>query len=120
VRLQPVHVDDVAAAARALVSGDEGSDTVLELGGADVLSYREVVQSVMDAAGRRRPLVPVPLGLWHVAARGSALLPSPPLTPDQVVLMSSDNVARPPGFDALGIEPRGFRAALPECLGHGR
>lgn len=120
VRLQPVHVDDVAAAIRALVSGDAVSDTVLELGGADVLTYREVLQAVMEAAGRRRPLIPVPLAFWHLAARGSAFLPSPPLTRDQVVLMSSDNVARPPGFQALGIEPRGLRAALPECLAHGR
>ncbi len=116
VRLQPVHVDDVAAAVAAL-AGDAAPAPALELGGSETLSYREIVQSVLRHLGRRRALMPVPLSVWYGLAAGASVLPSPPITRDQLALMEADNVARGPGFDALGLAPRGFDEALPDCLG---
>lgn len=108
-RLQPVMADDVAAAAVRVLEGAGGDDTVFELGGAEACSYREVVKAVLARHGRRRLLMPVPFGAWRLIAATLSLLPNPPLTRDQVVLMATDNVAtgQQPGFDALGIRPRG-------------
>lgn len=112
VRLQPVHVSDVAAAVDSVLR--QSVEGIFELGGADVIPYRELVEAVLAMQGRRRPLVPVPMPVWHVVAFAAGILPSPPITRDQLELLSRDNVvaegAR--GFGALGIEPRGVLNVL--------
>jgi len=116
VRLQPVHVDDVAAAVAALAWRTPPAQA-LELGGGEILSYRAIVESVLGQLGRRRPLARVPFAVWYGLAAGASVLPSPPITRDQLALMEHDNVAHEPGFDALGLTARGFNEALPDCLG---
>jgi NADH dehydrogenase len=46
------------------------------------------------------------------------MLPSPPITRNQVDLMQIDNVASPeiPGFGQLGISPLSIEEILPEIL----
>ena len=116
MRLQPVHVDDVAAASVAAATAEAALPPTLELGGADVLTYRAILERVMAHLGRRRPLVPVPFAAWYAIAGLGALLPAPPVTRDQLALLSMDNVAGPPGFEALQLEPRSFGRALAESL----
>jgi len=117
-RLQPVHVDDLAKAVPHAMDDPAAAGRTFELGGAGTYGYREILELVMAARGRKRWLVPVPFALWHLLAAIAAVLPSPPLTRDQVLLMREDNVASPdaPGFDELGIAPRDVAAALSECL----
>lgn len=117
-RLQPVHVDDVAAAAVKVAKSDGPAGRVYELGGPDVLTYREIVEMVMDHLGRHRWLVPMPFGAWHALAGTTAMLPSPPLTRDQVMLMETDNVVgeTESTFADLGIEPVSLQASLGACF----
>lgn len=117
-RLQPVHVVDVARAIVRLTGADRPERYLFELGGADILSYREVLSLVMQHLGRERPLVPLPFAAWHALARGLGWLPEPPLTRDQVILMQSDNlVSEGVGtFADLGMQPRTLRESLPACL----
>ncbi|TBW51255.1 complex I NDUFA9 subunit family protein [Marinobacter halodurans] len=109
-RLQPVHVDDVARATIIAIEGPGTGGRVYELGGADTLSYRSLVQAVMFQQRRHRPLVPVPFSLWFAGAALLSVLRSPPLTRDQLILMQADNVVGKgaAGFADLGIEPRGI------------
>lgn len=113
-RLQPVHVEDVAAAVAFLSTGSDPSPTTHELGGPEVLSYRALLERVMRHIGRRRTLLPVPFPLWVGLAAACRLLPSPPLTEGQAALMRLDNAADPglPGFGALGIDPTPIEAEL--------
>lgn len=106
-RLQPVHVDDVAAAVAIVLAASDPPGPAYELGGPEVLSYRALLERVMRHIGRRRPLLPVPFPLWDALAAACRLLPTPPLTEGQVALIRQDNVANPglPGFAALGIDP---------------
>ena len=108
-RLQPVLAEDVAKAAVRVLAGQAGEATVFELGGAEVLSYREIVEGVLRVRRRRRLLLPVPFAAWYAIAYVMKILPSPPLTYDQVVLMEQDNVVggNQAGFGELGISPRG-------------
>jgi uncharacterized protein YbjT (DUF2867 family) len=108
-RLQPVLVDDVAEAAARVLAGQGGEATVFELGGAEDLSYREIVAGLLRLRGRRRLLLPVPFAAWRAIAAVMKILPNPPLTFDQVVLMAQDNVVggEQAGFKELGITPRG-------------
>ncbi|WP_275289069.1 complex I NDUFA9 subunit family protein [Halomonas elongata] len=117
-RLQPVHVVDVARAIVRLTAVDRPRRYLFELGGADILSYRETLTQVMQHLGRERPLVPLPFTAWHALALGLGWLPSPPLTRDQVILMQGDNlVTEGVGtFADLGMRPRALRESLPDCL----
>ncbi len=115
-RLQPVFVDDVAAAVAAILEADPGR--VYELGGPRALSYREIVALVLAFRHRRRVLMPVAFPLWEGLARVAAALPSPPLTTDQLALLREHNevgegVAT---FADLGIAPRDLEALLGRCL----
>ncbi|NHA14112.1 NAD(P)H-binding protein [Thioalkalivibrio sp. XN279] len=109
VRLAPVLADDLAEAAAHLLGDDAPPAPVYEFGGGENLSYRELVEGVLAAQGRRRLLMPMPMFAWRFLATLMGLLPNPPLTYDQVVLMARDNVPRGdwPGFGELGIQPRG-------------
>lgn len=117
-RLQPVHVEDVAGAIARAVEMPEAAGHAFELGGADVLTYREILTAVLRHRGRRRLMLPVPLAVWHVVARVASVLPSPPVTRDQLVLLASDNVVGQgvANFDALDITPAGIMGYLAECL----
>lgn len=117
-RLQPVYVADVATAAATVIADPQTPPRELELGGAETLTYREIVAAVAAHLGRRRRLLPLPFAAWKALAAGASLLPSPPLTRNQVILMETDNVVtgRTPTFADLGIQPASLRAMLPECL----
>jgi uncharacterized protein YbjT (DUF2867 family) len=117
-RLQPVFVDDVAEAVARALEGPAAPGRTLELGGPHVWRFRDIVARVLRYRRRWRPLAPLPFAAWEMLARALTLLPSPPLTPDQVALMRDDNVVDPKrdGFAAFGIKPRGLDEMLPECL----
>lgn len=113
-RLQPVHADDVARAAAHLAAARDERGRTWELGGAEIMTWREIVAAVLAHHGRRRVLLPVPFPAWRMLAQAMSPLPAPPLTPDQVELMRHDNVTAPgmAGFAELGIAPRGLQEVL--------
>lgn len=117
-RLQPVLVDDVAKAVVHLTGSTDVESSLFELGGAQVYTYREVVERVLAHLGRRRPLVPVPFFLWRALAALTSSLPHPPLTRDQVLLMRPDNVVHHGvgTFADLDITPHSLEERLPHCL----
>ncbi|MCC5858473.1 MAG: complex I NDUFA9 subunit family protein [Ectothiorhodospiraceae bacterium] len=117
-RLQPVHVADVARAVVRLLGGNPPHGRIYELGGPDIIRYRDILNLVLKHLERSRPLLPVPYPLWHLVALLASVLPNPPLTRDQVILMQQDNcVGKAVGtFAELGIAPRALRESLPKCL----
>src|SRR5699024_4268989 len=78
VRLQPLHVRDLARAIAHLAGRPTSPRRLFELGGPDVLSYREVLHLVMAHLGRERPLLPVPFIVWRALAALLSPLPNPP------------------------------------------
>ncbi|WBU60169.1 complex I NDUFA9 subunit family protein [Paracoccus albus] len=124
-RVQPVHVDDVAAAACKAAVGDVGSD-VYELGGPDVKTLREVAEQMLQATYRRRAIINIPFWLARIGAAvldfGSyvtgGLLTNRLLTRDQVKLLAQDNVVADgaKGFADLGIKPVAPGAVIDEYL----
>jgi uncharacterized protein YbjT (DUF2867 family) len=118
VRLQPVYVDDVAAAVVKALATPAAAGQLYELGGPRVYSYKELVQLVLEQTGRRRLLLPVPYFAWNALASLTAPLPSPPISRDQVKLMQKDNVVSPGArtFADLGITPTALEAVAPTYL----
>ncbi|CAM3496569.1 complex I NDUFA9 subunit family protein [Halomonas lysinitropha] len=117
-RLQPVHVVDVARAIAVLAGRSAPGRRLFELGGPDVLSYREILETLLGHLHRERPLVPIPFLAWRLVAALAVWLPGQPLTRDQVILMQTDNIAdeNVGGFRYLDIIPRSLRESLPACL----
>ncbi|MCE2922500.1 MAG: complex I NDUFA9 subunit family protein [Roseomonas sp.] len=117
-RFQPVYVGDVADAAMAALADPAAAGKVFELGGPRVMSMRQVLRYILDVTGRRRPMIALPEGLVRLQARLGELLPTPPLTRDQLILLGKDNVVSPNalGFQALGIEPKAVEAIAPGYL----
>ena len=117
-RLQPVFVGDVAEACEKVLAVPSSQGRVYELGGPRVYAYEELVRLVLDRAGARTALIPVPFLVWDVLTAALALLPNPPLTRDQVKLMKRDNVVGSEALtlDDLGIRPVLLEEVLPQCI----
>jgi uncharacterized protein YbjT (DUF2867 family) len=121
-RFQPVYVADVAEAIARAIEGRTRPGTTYELGGPDVRTFKELMQFVLAATERRRPLVPLPFWLAKLQAYVLQLLPTPLLTPDQVELLRQDNVvsdaAKADGrtLEGLGIDPTSFETIVPSYL----
>ncbi|HYZ25502.1 MAG TPA: complex I NDUFA9 subunit family protein [Geminicoccaceae bacterium] len=122
VRLQPVYVDDVAAAVVKALATPEAAGQLYELGGPRVYTYEALVRLVLEQTGRRRLLLPVPYLVWHALAALMAPLPRRPISRDQVKLMQKDNVVSPGAltFADLGITPSPLEAIAPTYLGRPR
>ena len=122
VRLQPVYVDDVAAAVVKALATPEAAGQLYELGGPRVYTYEALVRLVLEQTGRRRLLLPVPYAVWHALAAVTAPLPRRPISRDQVKLMQKDNVVSPGAltFADLGITPSPLEAIAPTYLGRPR
>ncbi|PZV34637.1 complex I NDUFA9 subunit family protein [Mesorhizobium kowhaii] len=117
-RLQPAYVGDVAEATARVLQGTEPHAITYECGGPRVYSYEEFLRAVAHQAGLRPILVPIPFAAWHALAWFAEMLPSPPVTRNQVELMQVDNVSSPqmPGFEELGISPHPLEEILQEML----
>ncbi|WP_158965122.1 complex I NDUFA9 subunit family protein [Chachezhania sediminis] len=123
--LQPVYVDDVAAAVEKAVTSDVAPG-VYELGGPETLSMYDLFGKVIETIRRNRPRLPLPMVLAQMMAWGFDMLQKATfgivsngvLTRDQLRMLKSDNVvaegAR--GFADLGIEPTAMDAVLPEYM----
>ena len=120
-RLQPAYVDDVAEAIVRALQGTETHAITFECGGPCVCSYEEFLRVVVHEAGLKPKLIPIPFAAWHLLAWFAEMLPSPPVTRNQVELMQVDTVSSPemPGFGELGISPYSVEEMLQEILwGH--
>lgn len=122
-RFQPVYVGDVADAFAGAATGAVKTGRIYELGGPEVLTYRELMQRVLRETGRKNPLVPVPPAIGRLLALPFALLPFPPLiTADQVELLQADNVVSEDAIKqqrtlaAFEIQPTAMSAILPSYL----
>lgn len=121
-KFQPVFVGDVAEAIARSVDGDAKGGSIYELGGPNVLTFRQCMEQMLEVTGRKRLLAPVPWWLAELQGSLLGLLPKPPLTRDQVTLLKTDNVvsrAAEEGrrtFAGLGIHPQSTAAILPSYL----
>ncbi|HEY6832093.1 MAG TPA: complex I NDUFA9 subunit family protein [Pseudolabrys sp.] len=117
-RLQPAYVEDVADAIARALQQTEGHATTFECGGPRVYAYEELLRAVAHEASLKPRLIPIPFPAWHAVAWFAEMLPSPPITRNQVELMQVDNVSSPgvPGFGELGISPHSVEEILQEML----
>ncbi len=127
-KLQPVWVEDVAAAVLACLVGPHQKDSIgqtYEACGPEVYTLAELVKLAGRvsgvAQGRGRPVVGLPHALAWLQARLMELMPGEPLlSRDNLQSLTVPNVAtgHHPGLQALGITPASLEAIAPTYLGH--
>jgi len=117
-RFQPVYVGDVADAIVRALADENCRGKIYELGGPRVYSFKEIMELVLSATGRKRCLVPVPHAVADIQGAILGLLPRPPLTADQAKLLRRDNVVAPGSVALadLGIAPTAVEAILPTYM----
>lgn len=119
---QPVYVKDVAEAIVRAVETGAADGKIVELGGPETYSFRQLMELTLREIGRRRLLLPLPSALAKLMAFFLEKLPGAPLTVDQVTLLGADNVvseeARKEGrtLEGLGVAPTSPEAILPVYL----
>jgi NADH dehydrogenase len=64
-KLQPIYVDDLAGL--AIRHGKESINAVIDAIGPETFTYRELVKTVGEIIGKRRPIVSVPPGIGYLA-----------------------------------------------------
>lgn len=104
-RMQPLWVDDAAAAVVAAISdpGAHGGKTY-ELAGPEVVTMGELNRRIAASQGRERRFFSVPDGLASLFAA----LPGSPMSSDQWRLLKQGSVAsgQLPGVQELGVTPK--------------
>jgi uncharacterized protein YbjT (DUF2867 family) len=117
-RFQPVYVDDVANAAVTCLDDAATAGRTYELGGPKIYALRELLELLLGEIRRERRFVDLPFGVAAGLAWLMSVMPNPPLTPDQIELLKSDNIVASGalGLASLGIAPTALEAVLPTYL----
>lgn len=117
-KMQPVYVCDVADAVMAVLESSTTQGKTYELGGPRVWTFREILAFILKTTHRNRKLVDIPMGLAHFQASILQHVPGKPLTPDQLLMLSKDNIVSPNalGLPDLGITPTPVELIVPAYL----
>ena len=123
-KFQPVYVVDVAEAVARSIDGTIASGKIYELGGPEVLTFRQCLEMMLRITNRGNALVPLPFGIASLIGSIASLIPfvQPPITSDQVKLLKTDNVVSDAAvkegrtLGAMGIRPTLAASILPSYL----
>lgn len=124
-RFQPVYVGDVGEAIANAVEGHGKPGTVYELGGPEVLSFKQLLDRTREWSDRHPRYISLPFWLAKLQALLTWPLPNSlrPLTVDQVRMLQSDNVVSDAAtadgrtIEALGVsDPHTVASIVPAYL----
>ncbi|MFA5593925.1 MAG: complex I NDUFA9 subunit family protein [Trueperaceae bacterium] len=115
---RPVWVEDVATAFVRALSQGAAVGRSLDLTGPTEYSLRELLVMIRDQLRPGKPLVNVPLPLMRLGVQLFKILPHPPITRDQLLMLLAGNTGEPePAASLLGLALEPLEAHLPEVLG---
>ncbi|MEO5616680.1 MAG: SDR family oxidoreductase [Candidatus Eisenbacteria bacterium] len=116
---QPIAVEDVIAYLLAALDAPPEVQGVFEIGGAERVSYAQIMRAYADARGLRRLLIPVPVLTPRLSSLWLALI-----TPlyarvgrELIEGVRNETVVRDPrALTSFPVRPRGIRAAIERAL----
>jgi NADH dehydrogenase len=91
--MQPIFIDDIGTIAGEAARRPEAANQLMEAGGPEVMSMNEVLNTAMDVAGRKRPILHQPMFVGKLAGTLAGILPTPPLSADAVDFIAAPAVA---------------------------
>jgi uncharacterized protein YbjT (DUF2867 family) len=119
-RVQPIAIDDVLAYLTGAIQTPESRGKIIEIGGADVFTYGDMMEGYAAVRGLRRALIPVPVLTprlssywvhWMTPVPASITRPLVEGLRNEVVVR--DDLAREIFPDIL---PRNYKTAVKEAL----
>jgi uncharacterized protein YbjT (DUF2867 family) len=122
---QPIYVGDLATVIANAVEGAGTPGTVYEVGGPEILTFKQLLDRTQQWSGRKAAYLSMPFWLAKLQALLTWPLPNSwrPLTVDQVRMLERDNVvseaAKNEGrtLDALGVStPHSAASIVPTYL----
>jgi NADH dehydrogenase len=116
-KFQPVYVGDVADAIVAGATG-KAAGALLELGGPEVRTFRQLIEYMLAVTHRHRAIWDMPLGVARLNALFLEHLPGKLLTLDQITLLQRDNIVAEDALDlaSLGLTPTPMDMIVPDYL----
>jgi NADH dehydrogenase len=117
-KIQPISVQNVARAVVSALSNDAAIGKTYDLCGPSAFTWNELYDKLAAALGLRRPKLHLPLGVARVmAAVMEPVLPQPPFTRDQLLMIGEDNIGDPrPSERDLSVIPEVFEVGLARYL----
>lgn len=116
-RLQPVSVDDVARCFALALDMPETVGQTYELCGPDRLTYNEVLDTIGRVLGKGHVVkIPQPLGLLKLVVPIMQGFSFFPLTMDQIILLTEENICSNAWPSVFGFEPCRFEAGIASFL----
>jgi NADH dehydrogenase len=118
-KVQPLFIDDAVSCIVKAAAGDDYLNRTFEIGGPEQLTYEQVTVAIAETLGVKRRVVHVPLLFMRTMAKmAETVLPKPPVTTDQLIMLQEDNVCDLKGIrGTFGFEPVRFREGLARFLG---
>ena len=118
-RVQPVAVEDVAHCFAAALRTPGSVARTFDLCGPRPYPFDQVIRMILEATGRHRGIVHLPLPIARLQAGilekvfPSVLDQAPPLNQDQIQMLQEDNVGDPePASEVFGFAPRPLEEGL--------
>jgi uncharacterized protein YbjT (DUF2867 family) len=90
-KFAPIHCSDLTDVVYYVISNNVYSK-IIECVGPEVISFKEILEKLLNLIGKKRLLIPMPLPVAQLSARFFEILPKPILTRDQLKLLKYDNV----------------------------
>ena len=90
-KFTPIHCTDLTDIIYHLISNNINSK-IIECVGPEQMTFKEVLERLLNLINKKRMLIPFPLLLAIISAKVFQLLPNPLLTEDQLRLLKYDNI----------------------------
>ena len=90
-KFMPIHSSDLVEIIYNIISKNIYSQ-IIECVGTEILTFREIIEKLLNLIDKRRILLPVPLLFGKFSAKFFQLFPKPLLTEDQLRLLKYDNI----------------------------
>ena len=116
---RPVWVGDVTAAFSQALFEAASIGQSYDLVGPQEYSFRELLELMQRALKQNKPIIPVPLSLMKLAVPMMQILPKPPITRDQFLMLLEGSTADPSkAQQAFALPMRTLPETLPDILAH--
>ena len=119
-KFQPILVNDVADAIVHAIELKDNEGKIYEIGGPKVISFGDMVKSILKTINKKRFVVPMPMPIAKIQSSILSLLPIPPiLTKDQCEILSeADNVVsnNHKTLQDLNVKPSDVEEAMKKWL----
>ncbi|HUI08083.1 MAG TPA: complex I NDUFA9 subunit family protein [Verrucomicrobiae bacterium] len=95
-KIQPISIENVAAAFVAAIRNETSIGKTYDLCGPEAFTWNDLYDKLQSILGSRKPKLHLPLPLARLqAALFERILPNPPFTRDQLLMLREDNVGDP-------------------------